>query len=232
MAKSLIAEIDVKQTPTEAWAKNFVVTAKSPATPTPILDKIRVEDGIQRQARAHEITNHWVEQELLKKLCSYSKDEVTGQESHGFTLVESAQSWKAKDCSYISQDVDAAVAALGKSMGLEQSSMDKLNMILFYPVKYSSNWPFFKAQQQLKQRHPLLKLVTQEDRLLTTTTNGSFALLLCEDELTDKIGTFEFHDSVKLFKDDEPSITPYVVEFPHYSLSLSAPKQIVVLTGI
>lgn len=247
MAKTLISAVEIKQTNTEAWTKNFVVTTKSPTTPTPILDKVRVStegciNESQVIARAPGIADHWVEQELLKKLCSYSKDEITGQDSRSFTLVEAAKvpgkqnpqsaSWEAKDSSYISQDVEAAVEALGKSMELEQSSMNTLNMILFYPLKYSNRWPFFKAQKSLEQSYPQLKLVPKDNHLLTTATNGSFALLLCEEKLTDKIGTFEFLDSVKLFQDDEPSVTPYAVEFSHYSLSFSAPKQIVVLTGI
>lgn len=250
MAQSPVREIEVKPTPTEAWTMRFRVTTKNPdmpLSPVPSNHILRVgqKDWTIDQvlAGAQDAVGNWFKQELFAKLISYIKNQVTGKESLGFTLVEAAKvlgmqypqstRWSAKPIqslgsSYISQDVDAAVAALSKSMGVEQSSLCMRNMTLLYPLGYDGQ--MYGVQKQLNQTYPQLQLLPKPDMIAT---NGPFALLLCNDEAATKIGTFEFHDKVKLFKDEEnPDFSPFVLAFPSYSLNIFAPEQIAVLTGI
>lgn len=251
MALEPIKDIEVKQTATETWTNRFRVTTNNPTSPLPPIPsahflRFNVEpDWTHDQilAKAQGFVGNWFKQELFATLSSYIKDQVTGKESLGFTLVEAAKvsgvqypqsaRWNAKPIqspgsSYISQDIDAAVEALGKIMGVEQSSMRSRNMTLLYPIGYAGQ--MYGVQKQLNQTYPQLQLLPK-DTLLTT--NGSFALLLCNDEAAANIGTFECHDKVKLFRDDEnPDFATYILAFPSYSFTIFAPEQIAVLTGI
>ena len=245
MAQSPVREIEVKPTPTEAWTMRFRVTTKNPDMPLPPVPSNHIfrfgNKGWtldQVLTKAQEFVGNWFQQELLANLSSYIKDQVTGKEPLGFTLVEAAKvpgeqnqqsaSWKAKGSGYISQDVEAAVAALGKSMGVEPSSMRTRSITLLYPLSY--NGLMYKVQKQIEHSLPKLELKIKDDLV---TNNHPFALLLCNDEAATKIGTFECHDKVKLFRDDEnPDFSPFVLAFPSYSLNIFAPEQIAVLTGI
>ena len=245
MDLSLIAEIAIKQTPTEAWTKRFEVTTKNPNMPLPPVPSNHIfrfgqNDWNRNQVltKAQEFVGNWFQQELLANLSSYIKDQVTGKEPLGFTLVEAAKvpgeqnqqsaSWKAKGSGYISQDVEAAVAALGKSMGVEPSSMRTRSMTLLYPLSY--NGLMYKVQKQIEHSLPKLELKIKDDLV---TNNHPFALLLCNDEAATKIGTFECHNSIQLFFDEKnPGLSPYILAFPSYSFTIFAPEQIAVLTGI
>ena len=251
MALSLIKEIELKPTPTEAWTMRFRVTTKNPATslksiPSDHIFRLGNKDWTLDQvlAQAQELIGNWFKQELLANLSSYVKEQVTGKDPLDFTLVTAAKvsdeplstsSWVAKmkkglssGTDYICKDVDSAVEALGKIMGVEQSSMRSRNMTLLYPIGYAGQ--MYEPQKKLEHSYPQLKLLPRD---YLVTSNTPFALLLCNDEAAAKIGTFELHDKIKLFRDDEnPDFTTYILAFPSYSLDILAPEQIAVLTGI
>ena len=251
MAQSPIAEIEVKQTSTEAWTNRFKITTKNPAmplSPVPSNHILRVgqKDWTIDQvlAGAQDAVGNWFKQELLANLSSYVKDQLTGKAPLDFTSVAAAKvsdeplstsSWVAKmkkglssGTDYICKDVDAAIEELGKIMGVEQSSMRSRNMTLLYPIDYAGQ--MYEPQKKLEHSYPQLKLLPRD---YLVTSNTPFALLLCNDEAAAKIGTFECHDKVKLFRDDEnPDFATYILAFPSYSFTIFAPEQIAVLTGI
>ena len=248
MAPSIIENIKINQANTLAWTKRFAVAEKPQEKSEPRLKwfvrNLDAEDYNHDQilAKAQSLVDIWFQQELLITLSSYIKDQVTGRESLGFTSFAAADasegplptsSWAVKKelhsgTGYIYQDVDAAVAALGESIGLDPSSMRTRNMTLLYPEKYIGQ--MYGPQKQLAQKYPLLQLLPQD---YLVTSNAPFALLLCNDEDAVKIGTFELHDSVKLLSfEDHTGALHYAVAFPSYSLNIFVPEQIVVLTGI
>lgn len=250
MAQSPVREIEVKQTPTEAWTKRFRVTTKNPLEPLPPLPSDHIlrfnaePDWPLEQIleKAQGFAGNWFQQALLAALSSYIKDQIAEGEPLGFTSVTAAKvseeqvstsSWAVKKelhsgTGYIYQDVDAAITALGKSTVLDPSNMRTRNMSLLYPYGYDGQ--IYSVKQQLEQNYPRLQLLSKDNLVAS---NTPFALLLCNDEAAAKIGTFELHDKIKLFRDDEnPDFTTYILAFPSYSLDILAPEQIVVLTGI
>lgn len=238
-------EIDPAQT--EAWTKRFTLTIAPPEFPAPnnhilVLNNPASSEPQVIELNAHSVANSWFQQELLATLCSYVKDAIAGTEPLGFTMVAAkaraeasdqseAQRWAFKADREIAQDIDAAVTALSKSMGLTPSSMQQRKMTLLIPASYKEQSAHIN--QLVAPNYPNLKLLPANHMM--TSNQGAFALIICDEGQAgqDAIGRFELHDSIKLLsKEVASNQLALMVAFPPYQLHIFAPEQIAVLTGI
>lgn len=248
MAESLFTAIDVAHAHTEAWTKHFAVTIKNPPLNLPNTHKLLLLtvktpcDPELVQNRAQEAANSWFQSCLFTELSECIKKQVESKEQLGFTSVPattyestSIQSWLGKasqplGANAICKDVQAAVEALSKSMGLDPSNMTERKMTLIIPVGYLSQMA--PAKKKIEQSYPNLKILAEGNMI---SEMGPFALLFCDEGIlgNSEIGRFELMDSIKLLlNEDQPNAPAYTLAFPHYELSIFAPEQIAVLTGI
>ena len=247
MIGQTLTTLEIDPAKTEAWIKRFTLTIAPPEFPTPsnhilVLNNPVSSEPQTDELNAHSVANSWFQQELLATLCSYVKDAIAGTEPLGFTMVAAkaraeasdqseAQRWAFKADREIAQDIDAAVTALNKSMGLTPSSMQQRKMTLLIPADYKELSAHIN--QLVAPHYPNLKLLPVNH--MTTANQGSFALLICDEGQAgqDAIGRFELHDSIKLLSKEVASNQPaFMVAFPPYQLHIFAPEQIAVLTGI